>query len=330
MTNHDDDLLPENTSGYKISQPKQSLADYQKMGTFKMDSDAEGKKSATRIRFAEPLHPVENDQDGERGRPRAATLPGRPYGALPRALEGVVGGPEQGILKTPYKRYGSPYPGVYSSVEDSEVEEDGKTVLVSINKMTLRQERLIQRRHTNDGVVTNNGVVADQEDESLQRYKESLGLGGGGKDLSDPNDPRVCIIYALSLISEGRDPVVVDLSSPGSETTLKDKPFKIKEGAKFTMTAKFKVQHEILSGLHYVQVIKRKGVRIPGGKTSEMIGSFPPNTEKNPVYEKKFAEEEAPSGMLARGHYTATSSFVDDDKKTHLQFEWSFDIAKDW
>jgi Rho GDP-dissociation inhibitor len=41
-------------------------------------------------------------------------------------------------------------------------------------------------------------------------------------------------------------------------------------------------------------------------------------------------EEEAPSGMLARGHYNAISSFVDDDKKEHLKFEWSFDIAKDW
>ena len=41
-------------------------------------------------------------------------------------------------------------------------------------------------------------------------------------------------------------------------------------------------------------------------------------------------EEDAPSGMLARGHYNAVSSFVDDDKKTHLQFEWSFDISKDW
>ena len=105
------------------------------------------------------------------------------------------------------------------------------------------------------------------------RYKESLGLAGGGKDLSDPTDPRVCIISALAMHSEGRDPVVIDLSAPGSEKTLKDKPFKIKEGAKFTMTAKFKVQHEILSGLHYVQVIKRKGVRIPGGKSSEMIVS---------------------------------------------------------
>jgi hypothetical protein len=42
------------------------------------------------------------------------------------------------------------------------------------------------------------------------------------------------------------------------------------------------------------------------------------------------AEEEAPSGMLARGHYNAVSTFVDDDDHTHLLFEWSFDIAKDW
>jgi hypothetical protein len=41
-------------------------------------------------------------------------------------------------------------------------------------------------------------------------------------------------------------------------------------------------------------------------------------------------ETQAPSGMLARGHYSATSSFVDDDKKTHLLFEWRFDIVKDW
>jgi hypothetical protein len=32
MASHDEDLMPENTSGYKISQPKQSLADYQNMG----------------------------------------------------------------------------------------------------------------------------------------------------------------------------------------------------------------------------------------------------------------------------------------------------------
>ncbi|ATY63650.1 rho-gdp dissociation inhibitor [Cordyceps militaris CM01] len=167
----------------------------------------------------------------------------------------------------------------------------------------------------------------DAGDESLQRYKQSLGLGGG-KDLSDPSDSRVCIILSLTMHSPSRDPVTIDLSQRGSESSLKDKPFKIKEGAKFTMSAQFKVQHEILSGLHYVQVVKRKGIRV--SKDSEMIGSYAPNTDNQPTYIKKFQEEEAPSGMLARGHYNAVSSFVDDDKKTHLQFEWSFDISKEW
>jgi len=110
--------------------------------------------------------------------------------------------------------------------------------------------------------------LPDAEDESLQRYKESLGLGSG-RDLSDPRDPRVCIIHSLTMETTGRPPVTIDLSTPGSEATLKDKPFKIKEAAKFTMVASFRVQHEILSGLHYVQVVKRKGIRV--SKDSEMI-----------------------------------------------------------
>lgn len=40
--------------------------------------------------------------------------------------------------------------------------------------------------------------------------------------------------------------------------------------------------------------------------------------------------ETAPSGFAARGHYKAVSKFVDDDDHVHLQFEWSFDIKKDW
>lgn len=168
----------------------------------------------------------------------------------------------------------------------------------------------------------------DANDESLKRYKESLGLGGGGKDLSDPNDPRPCIILSLAMNSAGRDPVVIDLTAPGAVDTLKLHPFTIKEGAKFTMETRFKVQHQILSGLHYVQIVKRKGLRV--GKYQEMLGSYVPNTDKKPEYIKRFAEEDAPSGMLARGHYEAVSSFVDDDEKTHLTFTWSFDIAKDW
>jgi hypothetical protein len=32
MASHDDDTMPEETQGYKLSQPKQSLAEYQQMG----------------------------------------------------------------------------------------------------------------------------------------------------------------------------------------------------------------------------------------------------------------------------------------------------------
>jgi len=167
----------------------------------------------------------------------------------------------------------------------------------------------------------------DQEDEALNRWKASLGLGSG-TPVSDPNDPRKCVIKSLALEVEGRPDITIDLSAPGAVDSLKSKPFTIKEGCRYQMKAVFVVQHEVLSGLKYVQALKRKGMRI--GKDQEMIGSYPPNTTDKPRHEKKFAPEEAPSGMLARGHYDAVSKFVDDDDVTHLKFEWSFDITKDW
>jgi Rho GDP-dissociation inhibitor len=79
--------------------------------------------------------------------------------------------------------------------------------------------------------------------------------------------------------------------------------------------------------MKYVQVVKRMGI---SHKTQEMIGSYGPNTTDKKEYEKRFDPETAPTGMLARGHYTAVSKFIDDDQETHLQFAWSFDIKKDW
>ncbi|KAK1093489.1 rho GDP dissociation inhibitor [Friedmanniomyces endolithicus] len=150
----------------------------------------------------------------------------------------------------------------------------------------------------------------DQNDESLRKWKESLGIGSG-KSLSDPNDPHI----------------IIDLSKPGSLEGLNKNPFTIKEGATFRMKARFKVQHQILSGMKYVQVVSRVGLK---NKMQEMIGSYSPNTTDKPEYEKKFETETAPSGMIGRGHYEAVSKFVDDDNQTHLQFKWSFDIKKDW
>lgn len=53
-------------------------------------------------------------------------------------------------------------------------------------------------------------------------------------------------------------------------------------------------------------------------------------TEGNRFNRPIVSQDEAPTGMMARGHYSAVSKFIDDDDHTHLKFEWSFDITKDW
>lgn len=85
----------------------------------------------------------------------------------------------------------------------------------------------------------------------------------------DPSDTRRCIIRSLGLEVEGRPDIIIDLTAPGELEKLKSRPFAIKEGAKFRMKAVFKVQHDVLSGLKYLQVVKRNGLRV--GKDEEMI-----------------------------------------------------------
>ena len=80
------------------------------------------------------------------------------------------------------------------------------------------------------------------------------------------------MIKSLALEAQGRPDITIDLTTPGSLETLKSKPFSIKEGAKFRMKAKFVVQHDVLSGLKYLQVVKRKGIKV--AKSEEMIVSF--------------------------------------------------------
>jgi len=117
--------------------------------------------------------------------------------------------------------------------------------------------------------ITVANITPDQNDESLRKWKESLGLGSG-KDLSDPSDPRKCIILSLGLEVEGRPDIIIDLKAPGALEALKNQPFTIKEGAQFRMKAQFKVQHEILAGLKYLQKVSRMGL---SNKMQEMMVS---------------------------------------------------------
>ena len=79
------------------------------------------------------------------------------------------------------------------------------------------------------------------------------------------------ILLSLGLEVEGRPDIVIDLTQKGALDTINKKPFTIKEGATFRMKARFRVQHEILSGMKYVQVVSRMGAKT---KMQEMIVRF--------------------------------------------------------
>jgi Rho GDP-dissociation inhibitor len=160
----------------------------------------------------------------------------------------------------------------------------------------------------------------DANDESLRKWKESLGLG---KAAGPADDPRRVVVLQLALEVEGRPDVVLDLSTPESIERVKNTVVVIKEGITYRLKIKFRVQHEIVSGLKYIQAVKR----LVTAKTEEMVGSYGPSDQ---AYEKVFPPEEAPKGMMARGLYKVTSRFIDDDKVVHLEWDWKLEIKKDW
>lgn len=65
----------------------------------------------------------------------------------------------------------------------------------------------------------------------------------------------------------------MDVSKGDVAKILKENTFKIKEGVTFRMKVKFRVQRELLSGMKYIQVVKRKGIRV--AKTQEMLVRVP-------------------------------------------------------
>lgn len=163
-------------------------------------------------------------------------------------------------------------------------------------------------------------AALDADDEALNRYKESL-LGDAS---GSSGDARRVVVSKIELHSpELAAPLSMDITLAPEE--LKKQSFKIKEGSEYSVQFFFKVNNEIVSGLRYNQVVKRKGIAID--KTDVMVGSYAPKSED---YTYKTDAEEAPAGMIARGHYKVKSKFIDDDKKEHAVWEWQFEIAKKW
>ncbi|XP_046721842.1 rho GDP-dissociation inhibitor 3 isoform X1 [Silurus meridionalis] len=161
----------------------------------------------------------------------------------------------------------------------------------------------------------------DKEDESLNKYKQTL--LGSGPVVSDPSVPNVQVTRLTLMCDQAPGPITMDLK--GDLDALKKQNFTMKEGVDYRVKIHFKVNKEIVSGLKYVHLTYRKGIRVD--KAVYMVGSYGPRVEE---HEFITPVEEAPKGMIVRGTYHIKSYFTDDDKTDHLSWEWNLQIKKDW
>lgn len=161
----------------------------------------------------------------------------------------------------------------------------------------------------------------DKDDESLRRWKEQLLGSVDINSVGESLDPEVKIL-SLAIKSPGR----ADIFLPLPENKIpKGTWFTLKEGSRYSLKFTFQVSNNIVSGLKYSNTVWKTGLKVDS--TKEMIGTFSPQLEP---YTHEMPEETTPSGMFARGSYSARSKFLDDDNKCYLEINYTFDIKKDW
>lgn len=161
----------------------------------------------------------------------------------------------------------------------------------------------------------------DKDDESLRRWKEQLLGSVDINSVGETLDPEVKIL-SLAIKSPGRPDIFLPLPEAGDP---KGSWFTLKEGSRYSLDFTFQVSNNIVSGLKYSNTVWKTGIKVDG--TKEMIGTFSPQVEP---YTHEMPEETTPSGLFARGSYSAKSKFLDDDNKCYLEINYTFDIRKDW
>ncbi|KAJ1383886.1 Rho protein GDP-dissociation inhibitor [Sesbania bispinosa] len=161
----------------------------------------------------------------------------------------------------------------------------------------------------------------DKDDESLRRWKEQLLGSVDVTNVAEILDPEVKIT-SLSIVSPDRDDIILPIPEDGN---LKGLWFTLKEGSHYRLKFTFEVSNNIVSGLKYTNTVWKTGVKVDSSK--EMLGTFSPQAEP---YTHEMPEETTPSGLFARGTYSARSKFLDDDNKCYLEINYTFDIRKEW
>ncbi len=171
-------------------------------------------------------------------------------------------------------------------------------------------------------------LAKDSGDESLRKYKESLLGSAAYGDLGDVNDPRRLIVEEFRVVfapEENEPDIVHTLSTPEGIAKFAAEGITLKEGSRYKIKISFRVQHEIIAGIKFTNIVTRMMVN---DKDELMIGSYPPSSTPHNFEFPKWDYNEAPKGMLMRGKYKVSNSFIDSDKVKHLDFDYELNIVK--
>jgi|EP01033_Poteriospumella_lacustris_P001651 Rho GDP-dissociation inhibitor len=168
----------------------------------------------------------------------------------------------------------------------------------------------------------------DTEDESLRKYKESLLGSAAHGDRGDTSDPRRLVIEEFRVVfapDENLPDIVHNLSTQAGLDNLRATGITMKEGAKFKFRITFRVQHDLIAGVKFVNSMTRMMMT---EAEDLMLGSYPPSSTPHVFEFPKWDFSEAPKGMMYRGKYRVVNSFIDSDRNNHLNFEYDFTIVK--
>ncbi|XP_027338849.1 rho GDP-dissociation inhibitor 1-like isoform X3 [Abrus precatorius] len=136
----------------------------------------------------------------------------------------------------------------------------------------------------------------DKDDESLRRWKEQLLGSVDINSVGETLEPDVKIL-SLAIKAADRPDIVLPIPEGGNPKGLW---FTLKEGSRYRLMFAFQVENNIVSGLKYSNTVWKTGIKVDS--TKEMIGTFSPQAEP---YTHEMPEETTPSGMFARGTYSA-------------------------
>lgn len=193
---------------------------------------------------------------------------------------------------------------------ETEAEEDDDSKLESDRELDLGPQFSLKEQ-----------LEKDKDDESLRKWKEQLLGSVDFSAIGESKEPEVQIV-SLTIICPGRPDVILPIPFT---TASKKCLFTLKEGSKYRLKFTFIVSNNIVSGLKYTNVVWKTGLRVDNSK--RMLGTFSPQQEP---YTYLLEEETTPSGLFARGSYSATTKFVDDDGKCYMDVNYHFEIQKNW